>query len=335
MMFIRHDAPFDVLPFHGERLPWRGGDLQTMRNTLLRIRPALDDGQKLVISLPDGDSLLCYYHQRKEQENHNVKGLVILIHGLAGDHNSSYVRYATRAALANDYAVLRVCLRGAGDGASLAKSSYHAGRQDDIAVVIQEMSTQHPKWPLYIGAYSLGGTMAVNLVSRRHDLPAIKGVISFCAPLDMTESSHRFHQPRNKLYNRHFTKSLIKHELSRQRPSGISETRLKGLHTVRDYDEAITCHIAGYGSAADYYEGTSAIHHLAKIQIPTLLIHSDNDPLIPVDAYLKIKTHSSLFCAITKGGGHVGFHDQDAAHECWQAALAMQYFNWLGAQATP
>ena len=63
------------------------------------------------------------------------------------------------------------------------------------------------------------------------------------------------------------------------------------------------------------------------------MIHSDNDPLIPVDAYLKIKTHSSLFCAITKGGGHVGFHEQDAAHECWQAALAMQYFNWLGAQA--
>ena len=62
-----------------------------------------------------------------------------------------------------------------------------------------------------IGAYSLGGTMAVNL-SRRHVF-TIKGVISFCAPLDMTESSHRFHQPRNKLYNRHFTKSLIKHEL--------------------------------------------------------------------------------------------------------------------------
>ena len=329
MTFIRHDAPFESVPFTGERLPWWGGDMQTMRNTILRIMPPIPDGEKMLITMTDGDRLLCYYHQPQGLDYKQLKGLVILIHGLTGDHNSSYVRYATRAALDNDYAVLRVCQRGAGDGASLAKSSYHAGRHDDIAVIAQEMAARHTALPLYLCAYSLGGTMAVNLVGRRQDLTAIKGVVSFCAPLDMTQSAHRFHQPRNRVYNCHFTKSLISHELSRQRPSGLSEADLHRLGSVRDYDDAITCHIAGYKTADHYYEGTSAIAHLPHIQTSTLLVHSDNDPLIPVDAYLKIKTHSSLFCVITKGGGHVGFYEQAAPHECWQAAVAITYFNWL------
>ena len=133
---------------------------------------------------------------------------------------------------------------------------------------------------------------------------------------------------RNRIYNRYFTKSLIAHALKRKLDDGVSKAELAKIKSVRDYDDKITCHIAGYEDADAYYEGSSPLPHLSKITTPTMLVHSDNNPLIPVDAYQKINRHNSLFCVITRGGGHVGFHSRRQAYDCWQTEMAMQFFEW-------
>ena len=331
MSYIRNDLPFEPVPFAGERAPWLGGDLQTMRNTLLALTPPLDtDGDEMLFEMPDGDRLLGAYHQAQSRTK---KGLIIIAHGLAGDYDSSYVRYLTRGAVTQGYNALRLNLRGAGKGHDLARSSYHAGRADDLYHVINQMAQARPDLPLFLCAYSLGGTMAVNVASRFTMPDNVKAVASFCAPLDMVASAIQFHAPRNRLYNRHFTNRLIKLTMARFArdesimPAGLTPSRLQNIKSVREFDDLFTSQIAGYRDADDYYRGTSAIDRLGAITTPTLLCHSDNDPLIPDEAYRKIKPRTCVFCVITRGGGHVGFHGRQQAFDCWQTELALQFFD--------
>lgn len=331
MSFLRCDLPYQPLEFSGERFPWLGGDLQTLRNNLISLMPPVPPSEEMVIDLPDGDQLLGHYH--KTTSSH-TKGIIIIAHGLAGDCDSSYVRYLAADALKDGFDALRLNLRGAGNGADLARSSYHAGRADDLATSCFALQSRFPDLPLFLCAYSLGGTMAVNMVARHSTPSNLTATASFCAPLDMTESAERFHAPRNHLYNRHFTKSLITLALARLKaqpktvPFGLTADRIKALASVREFDDVFTSQIAGYRDAADYYRGTTPLRCLDKITTPTLLIHSDNDPLIPDTAYRNLKSHEALFCAITNGGGHVGFHGRKQPYDCWQSQIALQFFNY-------
>lgn len=326
MRFIRHDLPYPCLAFTGERAPWWGGDLQTMRNTILGVQTAIDTGEEWLFEMPDGDRLISYYHAPFIASD--KPKVIILIHGLAGDSDSSYVCQLANMARAAGFGALRICLRGASHGKDLARSSYHAGRADDIDEIVNQLMARMPDCALYLGAYSLGGTIAVNYITRYQPPASLKGVVSFCAPLDMTESAICFHSPRNRLYNRHFTKALVAHLKTRNLPDAPTEAQIRTIRSVRDYDDMITCHIAGYKDADAYYNGTTPLARLDDITVPTLLVHSDNDPLIPAAAYHKINTHKSLFCVITRGGGHVGFHEA-GRRDCWQAQVAMQFFDWL------
>lgn len=321
MSFIRNDFGNDMPVFNGERFPFIGSDLQTLRNSFVSEIPAIAPGIDATIQLDDGDKLCIARHEI----NRPAKAVMIAIHGLAGDYDSPYIRHLTNQAMAEDYHVIRVNLRGAGKGRALAKSSYHAGAAGDLYQLVQQLRSDYPDLPLIMAAFSLGGTMAVNLVARHDMTGLLSGLVSFCAPLDMRACAERFHQRRNFIYNRHFTKALVAQ--ARSGPTRYPEkiARLSQARTVRDFDNCLTAPMAGYQDADDYYAGTTPLAFLPNISIPTLLVHSDNDPWIPVSAYQAIPSLKSVFCLITRGGGHVGFHDKHSKKRCWQSAIALHF----------
>ena len=85
------------------------------------------------------------------------------------------------------------------------------------------------------------------------------------------------------------------------------------VRTFRQFDEVYTAPLAGYRDALDYYEKASALPHLKNIQLPTLLIHSLDDPVIPAEPLQAPEVHSnpSLEVVLTQRGGHVGFMEKE------------------------
>src|ERR1700730_17060684 len=51
------DTPAGTVPPFRERAPWFGGDLQTLRNIVRGTPPDLPGGDRLLLSMPDGDRL--------------------------------------------------------------------------------------------------------------------------------------------------------------------------------------------------------------------------------------------------------------------------------------
>ena len=75
-----------------------------------------------------------------------------------------------------------------------------------------------------------------------------------------------------------------------------------------EFDDKITAPLHGFKDAEDYYNKCSSICFLDSIKTHTLLIQSQNDPLVPLSAIpLRGKLVPHINLQLSKKGGHVGF----------------------------
>ena len=93
---------------------------------------------------------------------------------------------------------------------------------------------------------------------------------------------------------------------------------VKAAKSLLEFDENFVAPRNGYSGAAEYYALNSSRDFLGEISIPTLLIHAQNDPWIPIDPYAEYpwRRNPELTALLPGGGGHVGFHAQ-GHREIW------------------
>ncbi len=296
------------------RSPWIGGDLQTLRNFLVG-RPAdLSAWPERALTLPlrdgSGDSLAAKLHG----DPGPGAPLLVLIHGLTGCEDSLHVRTAARHALTEGYAVLRLNLRGAPPGRHLARQHYHAGRSADLADALEALRAERAgvfDGGLFLVGYSLGGNLLLKFLAEEgRDFP-VTAAASVSAPIDLKAAQVRMMEPRNRIYHNYLLKRMKQDALAT--PGGLEEpyaSRIEGLATLFDYDDAIVGPRNGFEGADDYYAKSSARRFLDAIEQPAIVIHAEDDPWIPAASYrLSLwKEKPNLRLVMPSGGGHVGFH---------------------------
>jgi predicted alpha/beta-fold hydrolase len=84
---------------------------------------------------------------------------------------------------------------------------------------------------------------------------------------------------------------------------------LRGLRSIREFDDRITARYCGFKGAADYYERASASRVIDRIALPTLVIHAQDDPFIRVlpETRDKLRANPHIQYVETAHGGHCGF----------------------------
>ena len=76
---------------------------------------------------------------------------------------------------------------------------------------------------------------------------------------------------------------------------------------MRDFDEICTAPLHGFSSAEDYYEQSSARQFLSKIEVPTVLLASKDDPFMHKNTYENLPVNANVSYQIETNGGHLGF----------------------------
>lgn len=293
-----------MLPDFLPRFPWLTGDLQTLRNTLVRPRIDLSPWpeRRLELELGDGDRLLAKLHLTGEA---GVSPLLVLIHGLTGCEDSTYLRASAAHFLNLGYPVVRLNLRGAGPGRPLAQGHYHAGRSADLRrglAALGELVPQASAGVALMG-YSLGGNALLKLLGEG-DLPLpVLAAASLSAPIDLKATQVRMMQPRNAVYHAYLLRRM-KAE-SRADPKVLAQVR-----SVWEFDEKVVAPANGFAGAEDYYARSAAKGYWRGITVPTLIVAALDDPWIPGESYLREPWHENpnLTLSTPDHGGHVGFH---------------------------
>lgn len=287
-----------LLPFK----PIRGlssPHVQTIISTLFKWGGKEPPSVPLFIPLEDGDSLYCMLSTPSLWRS--SEKTVLLIHGLGGTHSSPYMVRMSRKCFQKGWRVLRINLRGNGQGNIDSQKPYHGGLSSDIFQAIQFLKNQAPASPIVLVGYSLGGNMALKLAA---ELEAEKShllsqLVAICPPIDLSQTVHALQNRKNQIYHRHYIKKL-----------NIVGNRWLGnkrVGSILEYDQAVTAAQWGYRDAFDYYQQGSSCHLLEKINHPCHIIFAEDDPFVDYREALKSPLNSKIHICLSKWGGHMGF----------------------------
>ncbi|MFM8524445.1 MAG: YheT family hydrolase [Cyanobacteriota bacterium] len=353
--------PLALAPLR-QRLPWIGGDLQTLRDTVRPVRLPPDLGRALPLPLPGGEQLLGVLDA--PTGGGDGAALVVLLHGLGGSSDREGLRRLALALQDADLAVLRLNLRGAGAGRPLAAGTYAAECNADLLPVLAQLRTVAAGRPLFGVGLSLGGTILLNALLVASGPPLLDGLVCLSSPLDLAACSARIAQPRNRVYARWLLKRLVAQTL--EDPFGIPAaerlalTLAGGPSSIRVFDQRITAPRWGYGSVEQYYAEASPLAALLdperrSVLPPTLLVHAEDDPWVPVAALHRVAqaladspsgkatavkatavkaTAVDVLAGdaaaprilISRHGGHNGFHGRgDSPRACWGDRLTVRW----------
>jgi len=297
-------------PPFAPRAPWRGADLQTLRNFLRGPAVAMppdSSSERLGLPLADGSGdRLSGLLQRPREAREGP--LVMLVHGLGGDETSAYMQSTSAHLLALGYRVLRLNLRGAGPSRPDCHQQYHAGRSEDLRDALAALPASLRASGCVVVGYSLGGNMLLKYLA---EFGGVRAAVSVSAPIDLAAASRRILEPRNRVYHRRLLSGMKREALAAGDAVSPEERRiLPGLSSILEFDERIVAPRNGFRDAADYYARCNALRHLPDVRVPTLVIHSLDDPWIPPDAYTGFdwSANRALVPLLAPSGGHVGFH---------------------------
>lgn len=275
--------------------------LQTIVSHVLKVPKIKDTFEPWVIRVSEGDELWCRFYQGSE------KHLDIYFHGLGGDADSNYMQMGGRESMRLGHSVLLVNHRGAGEGLAHASGIYHSGRFDDAAAVIRFARERLPSAQITVLGFSLSANLVLNLVSREtRDLP--DRAIAVNPPIDVFETARLLVRPSCLVYDQKFVVDLRKTLTSKVRVGRLARMPdLPKFCRLVDFDEIYTAPTAGFKNREELYKFCCSYPYADRIQVPTLILTSEDDPFIPADRLRLTKYASSVQMQIEKQGGHVGY----------------------------
>ncbi len=301
----------DYPPAFRARAPWWGGDLQTLRNMLVRARyilPATSERLLFPMSDGSGDRLAAMLDR---PENPVASPLVVLIHGLTGCEGSAYMRASACFHLRRGRHVVRLNLRGAGPSRRTCRGHYHAGCAIDLHDALAALDSELCERGICLIGYSLGGNILINLLANHAGGLPIHSAVTVSAPIEPAEAARRLLSPRNKIYHAWLLRRIK--EESTAPGAALAESEriaIAGAKTIWEYDDCFIAPRNGFADASDYYARTAGAQFVPSIRTPTLMIHARNDPWIPADSYVVLERRlpANVQIFMPNGGGHVGFH---------------------------
>lgn len=267
---------------------------------------------KRTVDLPDGDRLIIHDDQPKRW----ITGdrIAIMLHGLCGCHSSPYIRRTAQKLRRLGVRVIRVDMRGFGDSELISRSHLHGGCSPDLQSVVSFVQELSPLSKISLVGFSLGGNVVLKALGEWGSLvpPEIDSAIAVSPPVDLIHCSWNLRQGGNRIYEEYFMRRL-KIRLARRRRlvknlvgSGINPMPDRLVH----FDDQFVAPVFGFNGARDYYETCSAGPLLQHVQVPTIILSSKDDPVVPFEMYDRFPMSSFIELVATDHGGHLGFIGQ-------------------------
>jgi hypothetical protein len=292
-----------------------------------RARALVDAEQFVILDCGGGVRLTGLY----SQGNHDGP-LAVLIHGWEGSARSQYMLSTAAHLFERGYRVFRFQLRDHGDSHHLNDELFHSCRLDEAVHGVREIQRRFGRGqPLALSGYSLGGNFALRIGVRAPaagiDLTAIAAICPVADPA----KTLRAMETSSPVYERYFMRKW-RRSLRRKAdlfPGAYSDEQFFTIKSMR----GLTAHLVehyGYMRIEDYFDGYRITgDRLATLNVPSLILTSRDDPIIPPDDFEDVAQPDCLRIVRTRYGGHCGYIDSfiqptyadEAIHTWFENAL--------------
>lgn len=284
------------------------------------LRPVVDVPlRRERLETPDGDFLDIDFAGEPEAVRGESSPVVVVLHGLEGMSTRRYMGTTYRALLRRGLRPVGMNFRGCSGEPNRTARAYHSGETGDVRFVLEALRGRSGG-PLGVIGYSLGGNVVLKLLGEPGGgVPggAAEGLVTAAAavsvPFDLDAGARALESSimGRLLYTRYFmgrlrSKMVAKGDLV---ADACDMGAVRRSRTIREFDDAATAPIFGFDSAADYYARSSSNRFIAGIRVPTLVVHSRDDPFLPASAIPEaaLAANPAVTTAITERGGHQGY----------------------------
>lgn len=237
--------------------------------------------------------------------------LVLLLHGLEGSARSGYAYQIYEELSRQGFQTVGLNFRSCSGELNRGLRLYHSGETEDPRWVLGRLKERFPQKRLAAVGISLGGNVLLKFLGESGENSGLDVAVAWSVPFELSEGADFMETGFAQTYVTRLLRSLKKKVRTRSeelRPLVDFERTLRA-RTFREFDDAATAPLHGFEGAADYYARSSSAAFLGAITTPTLVVHSADDPFLPVEAIPEtaLKANPMLTPLITEQGGHVGF----------------------------
>ncbi len=260
------------------------------------------------LDLPDGDFLDLAWSTAGVPEN---APLIIILHGLGGGITSSYVARFMYAFKEKGWRTVLMHFRGASHEPNRLPRAYHSGDTADLDFLIRTLDQREPTTQKAAVGISLGGNVLLKWLGEQSAQSKIKTAVAVSVPFVLNKVASRMNEGFSRLYQTHLLNQFKpvfarKLDLLTNPPDALRKAA--ECNCFWTFDAQVTAPLNGFNNVHAYYRESSSRQYLRDIQIPTLMIHAEDDPFMTPEV---LPTESELsdyvVMELSKKGGHVGF----------------------------
>ena len=271
-----------------------------------RTAPLVAAEKAVLLDCGDGVRLECL-HSSPEQSSGR---LAVILHGWEGSATSLYVLSLGQQLFDRGFEVVRLHLRDHGDTHHLNRELFHSCRLPEVVGAISNLQQLFRGKPLHLVGFSLGGNFALRVAAQAGDAGLdVAKVVAVSPVLDPGATLIALEQgmPGYQLYFiRKWMQSLWKKQAVW--PSDYDFHEIGRLANLRRMTAELIRRFTEFPTLDDYLNGYSITDgRLARLEVPSTLITSLDDPIIPAHSLERIARPSCLHLTVTRFGGHCGF----------------------------
>jgi predicted alpha/beta-fold hydrolase len=300
---------FALQPFL-PRPPFRGGHLQTLAGFFLQRQIALPQPESRLVTVAPGIPVLCHCHWQPDRANALT---LIVLHGLEGSSESGYVVGITQKALALGMNIVRMNQRNCGGTDAIAPTLYNSSLSGDVSAVARNVIENDGVRRFVLIGFSMGGNLVLKCAGEwgAAPPPEFRAVVTVCPAMDLAISADTLHLPSNRIYEEYFMLRLRSRFRTKVKvfPGHFDANRLKGVNSLREFDDKVTAYYCGFTGAVDYYARASATNTVEQVAVPGLIVHAASDPFVKItsETRSRIGRNRNLQFVETADGGHCAF----------------------------
>lgn len=271
-----------------------------------RARGLLSAEQEWVVDGGDGVRLLGHY----SPQTGDSKGLAILFHGWEGSSRSNYVVGVGGRLYEQGFDVFRLNFRDHGDTHHLNLGIFHSCLLEEVVHALGDIQQRTGAGNWSLAGYSLGGNFALRVGMKAPVAGlSIAQVVAVC-PVVSPSNVLTAMEDGPSIYENYFIRKWAKSLKRKQSlfPDAYEYKEWHELEGLRARTGYFATRYYEFETLDDYFEGYSvAGEKLAALQIPTTILASEDDPVVPVADFSDLPTNENIELLVTRFGGHCAF----------------------------
>jgi uncharacterized protein len=271
-----------------------------------RARPLVAAQRELLLDCGAGVRLQCFVSIPAASNGRPV----VVLHGWEGSAESLYVLSLAQLLFARGFEVVRLNLRDHGETHHLNRELFHSCRLAEVIGAVRVLQRDFSGKPLVLAGFSLGGNFMLRVAARaRESQLALARVIAISPVLEPSETLNALESAMPG-YERYFVRKWICSLRKKQAawPDTYDFRDVERLGGLREMTAELVVRHSEFASLADYLNGYAITgERLAALEVPSHIIASLDDPMIPAGALSRLARPAALSVTVTRYGGHCGF----------------------------